>query len=60
MSKLIGVAALLCLVAMPVAAFAQTACQQRCLTSCPGKGGVCLNKCEARCGVYGTAKRGQP
>jgi hypothetical protein len=59
MFKFAGVAVLLCLVAMPGATFAQTACQQRCITSCSGKGTTCMDKCGTRCSVYGTAKRGQ-
>jgi hypothetical protein len=62
MPKLISLAALLCLVSLPVPAVAQmtSACQQRCLTSCPGKGNHCMSNCQGRCAVNGTAKRGQP
>jgi hypothetical protein len=59
MSKLIGIAVLLCLIALPGATFAQTACQKRCILSCSGKGTTCMDKCEGRCSVFGTAKRGQ-
>ena len=34
------------------------ACQQRRIGNCSGKGNMCLNKCETRCAIYGTAKRG--
>jgi hypothetical protein len=57
MSKLISVAALLLVVTLPGPALAQTACQQRCVTGCSGKGMLCLNKCETRCNIYGTARR---
>jgi hypothetical protein len=57
MSKLVSVVALLCLVILSVPAFAQTACQQRCITGCSGKGTLCLNKCETRCSINGTARR---
>jgi hypothetical protein len=60
MSRFSAAAALLWLVISPVTSFAQTACQQRCLTSCSAKGTTCLSKCETRCNVFGTAKRGQP
>lgn len=58
MFKLILAAALLCVVTTSVPVLAQNACQQRCLTNCSGKGNVCLTKCEGRCAIYGTAKRG--
>jgi hypothetical protein len=58
MSKLIAIAALLCLVTVSGPVFAQTTCQQRCLTSCPGKGAMCESNCERRCNVLGTARRG--
>jgi hypothetical protein len=58
MSKLIWVAALALLATASSAALAQTACQQRCIGNCSGKGNMCLNKCETRCAIYGTAKRG--
>ncbi len=58
MSKLVAIAALLCLVTLSDPAFAQTSCQQRCLTSCPGKGAMCESNCERRCNVLGTARRG--
>jgi hypothetical protein len=45
-------------VSLPAFAEPLAACQQRCLTNCGGKGNVCLNKCEGRCAIYGTAKRG--
>lgn len=60
MSKLIVAAAALCAVlsfTMPAFAEPAAACQQRCLTNCSGKGNMCLNKCEGRCAIYGTAKR---
>ncbi len=57
MSKLILAAALLCIVATPISALAQTACQQRCMTNTSGKGQTSLAKCEARCAVHGNAKR---
>lgn len=58
MDKLVSIAALLCLVALTVPASAQGACQQRCLTSCAGKGTMCESNCERRCNVSGTARRG--
>jgi hypothetical protein len=58
MSKLIAVAAVLYFVMISAPALAQTACQQRCLTSCSGKGNMCANNCESRCARYGTARRG--
>jgi hypothetical protein len=58
MSKLIAIAALLCLAMASVPAVAQSSCQQRCLTSCPGKGAMCESNCERRCNVLGTARRG--
>jgi hypothetical protein len=58
MSKLVLLAAVFCLVAFSAPAVAQTACQQRCLTSCSGKGNMCANNCESRCARYGTARRG--
>jgi hypothetical protein len=58
MSKLILVVALALLVTASGPAPAQTACQQRCIGNCSGKGNMCLNKCETRCAIYGTAKRG--
>jgi hypothetical protein len=58
MSKLIiAVAVAFACTVAPLSALAQTACQQRCLTGCSGKGNICLNKCETRCAVYGTARR---
>jgi hypothetical protein len=57
MSKFIAVAALLYFATLSVPALAQTACQQRCITGCSGKGTMCLNKCESRCELYGTARR---
>jgi hypothetical protein len=58
MAKLICAAALVWLVTASSAALAQSACQQRCIGNCSGKGNMCLNKCETRCAIYGTAKRG--
>jgi hypothetical protein len=58
MSKLIWVAVLVFFVAASGPALAQTACQQRCIGNCSGKGNMCLNKCETRCAINGTAKRG--
>ncbi|MGA9007682.1 MAG: hypothetical protein WBE48_09800 [Xanthobacteraceae bacterium] len=57
MSKLIWAATFVCIVAMPLSALAQTSCQQRCLTNCSGKGNMCVNNCETRCAIYGTARR---
>jgi hypothetical protein len=57
MSKLILAVAFMGIVAMPLSALAQTACQQRCLTNCSGKGNMCVNNCETRCAIYGTARR---
>jgi hypothetical protein len=57
MFKLVSVAAVLCLATFSVPASAQTACQQRCITGCAGKGNMCENKCESRCAIYGTARR---
>ena len=45
------------LVAMPLSATAQTACQQRCLQNTSGKGQTALTRCEQRCAVYGTSRR---
>jgi len=61
MSKLIIAAAVLWTAAslsMPAFSEPLATCQQRCLTNCSGKGNMCLNKCETRCAIYGTAKRG--
>jgi hypothetical protein len=57
MSRLILAAALLWMIAAPLSASAQTACQQRCMTNTSGKGSTSLAKCEARCDVHGSAKR---
>lgn len=61
MCRLIVSASVLCAVVfLSAPAFSEPygTCQQRCLTNCSGKGNMCLNKCEGRCAVYGTAKRG--
>ncbi len=57
MSKFMLAAALLWIIATPISALAQTACQQRCMTNTSGKGPTSLAKCEARCDVHGNAKR---
>ena len=57
MFKLIVAAACAWLVAMPLSAVAQDACQQRCLQNTSGKGLASLTKCEQRCAVHGTARR---
>jgi hypothetical protein len=57
MLKLIIAAACASLIAMPLSATAQTACQQRCLQNTSGKGQTALTRCEQRCAVYGTARR---
>jgi hypothetical protein len=57
MFKLTIAAACAWLLAMPLSAMAQTACQQRCLQNTSGKGQTALTRCEQRCAVYGTARR---
>lgn len=57
MFKLIIAAACAWLVAMPLSAMAQDACQQRCLQNTSGKGQTALARCQQRCAVHGTAHR---
>ena len=47
MFKIVSAAALLCVVAWSVPAFATTVaeCNQNCAKNCPGKGNVCIAKC---------------
>jgi hypothetical protein len=56
MFKLIMAAALVSLIALPMSAAAQTACQQHCLKNDSGRGQNALYRCEQRCAVYGTPK----
>jgi hypothetical protein len=57
MFKIVSVVAVLCLMTIAAPASAQTACQQRCITGCSGKGTMCMNTCESRCAINGTARR---
>lgn len=57
MVKLMIAAVCAWLVAMPLSAMAQNACQQRCLQNTSGKGQTALTRCEQRCAVYGTSHR---
>jgi hypothetical protein len=57
MLKLVITAACLWVVAMPLSAMAQNACQQRCLQNTSGKGPTALTQCQQRCAVHGTARR---
>jgi hypothetical protein len=55
MAKIMGIAALLCLVTGPIPAFAfdQAKCNQHCAVNCAEKGNYCQINCAHRCSQGG-------